>query len=105
MSGDPGEAPDIVPNAGNLLNDVISSAGGVQNLLARFDRAGLGSPMRSWIGDGENQPVTAADIERVIPPPELDALGGRHGFPPGTVSSILAHLLPHAVDAASVPAA
>ena len=72
-----------------------------RRLLGRFDRAGLGEQMRSWIGGAEKRPVTAEDIERVISRPELDTLGVKHGFPPGAVSTVLAHLLPHAVDAAS----
>ncbi len=99
-----GDKVDIVPNAGNLLNDVISKAGGVQGLLGHFDQAGLGDHVRSWIGDGQNWPISTAEIERVIPPAQLAALGDAHGLPASAVSWVLAQLLPHAVDAASTPA-
>ncbi len=89
------------PNAGNLLNDVLSEAGGVQGLLGKFEQSGFGDHVRSWIGDGAKSPISPEQIERVIPPERLHQLAQAHGVPAGTVSILLAHLLPHAVNAAS----
>ncbi len=89
------------PNAGNLLNDVMSNSGGVQGLLGQFEQSGFGDHVRSWIGNGENWPISPQEIEQVIPPDRLDQLAQAHGVPAGAVSSILAQLLPHAVSAAT----
>ncbi len=90
-----------VPNAGNLLADVMSSSGGVQGLLGQFEQAGFGDHVRSWIGNGENWPISPQEIEQVIPPQQLDQFAQAHGLPAGAVSSVLAQLLPHAVNAAT----
>jgi uncharacterized protein YidB (DUF937 family) len=87
--------------AGNLLSEAISSAGGLPGLLDKFDQAGLGDHIRSWIGNGSNLPISAEEITRVFPPEQIDAWAQQHGLPAGTASQILAHLLPHAVDSAT----
>lgn len=87
--------------AGGIMGSVLSEAGGVQGLLDRADQAGLGDHVRSWIGNGENWPISPAEIERIFPPEQLDAWAAQHGLPQGTVSEVLSHLLPHAVDQAT----
>jgi uncharacterized protein YidB (DUF937 family) len=87
--------------AGNLLSEAISSAGGVSGLAEKFDQAGLGEHVRSWIGSGENLPVSAEDITRVFPPEQIAAWAQKHGLPADAVPQLLAHLLPHAVDDAT----
>ncbi len=96
-----GGAEGTPPNAGNLLNSVLNQSGGVQGLLGQFEQAGLGEHVRSWIGNGDNWPISPQQIEQVIPPERLDQLAEAHGLPAGTVSSVLAQLLPHAVNAAT----
>lgn len=87
--------------AGNLLSEAMSSAGGVSGLAEKFDQAGLGEHVRSWIGSGENLPVSAEDITRVFPPEQIAAWAQSHGLPADAVPQLLAHLLPHAVDSAT----
>lgn len=87
--------------AGNLLSEAMSSAGGVSGLVEKFDQAGLGDHVRSWIGSGDNLPVSADDIARVFPPEQIAAWAQQHGLPAETAQQVLAHLLPHAVDSAT----
>jgi uncharacterized protein YidB (DUF937 family) len=87
--------------AGNLLSEAISSAGGLPGLLEKFDQAGLGDHIRSWIGSGSNLPISAEEITRVFPPEQIAAWAQQHGLPAGTASQLLAQLLPHAVDSAT----
>ncbi|MGH7109134.1 MAG: YidB family protein [Stellaceae bacterium] len=87
--------------AGNLLSEAISGAGGLSGLVAKFDQAGLGDHVRSWIGSGDNLPISADDITRVFPPEQIAAWAQQHGLPAGTAQQVLAHLLPHAVDSAT----
>ena len=85
--------------AGNLLSQVISAAGGPAGILQKFQQAGLGDKAESWIGSGHNLPVSAEQITQVFPPEQIDAWAQQHGLPAGVASQVLAHFLPHAVDA------
>jgi uncharacterized protein YidB (DUF937 family) len=96
-----GDNSDAPPNAGNLLNDVMSKAGGVQGLVGQFEQSGLGDHIKSWVGNGDNLPISPEEIEKVIPADQLDQFAASHGIPAGTVSTVLSQLLPHAVNAAT----
>ena len=87
--------------AGKLLDSVLQSSGGLQGLVAKFQSAGLGQQVSSWVGTGSNLQVTAAEITRVFPPAQIEAFATQHGVPPGVAAQLLAHLLPQAVDAAT----
>lgn len=87
--------------AGNLLSEAMSSAGGVSGLVEKFEQAGLGEHIRSWVGSGDNLPISAEDITRVFPPEQIAAWAEQHGLPAEAAPQLLAHLLPHAVDSAT----
>jgi uncharacterized protein YidB (DUF937 family) len=87
--------------AGNLLSQAISDAGGLSGLLAKFDQAGFGDHIRSWIGSGSNLPISAEEITSIFPPEQIEAWAQQHGLPADAVPQLLAHLLPHAVDSAT----
>ena len=88
-------------SAGNLLSQVINAAGGPAGIAQKFQQAGLGDKVQSWIGTGHNLPISAEQVARVFPPAQLDAWAQQHGLPAGVASGILAQFLPHAVDAAT----
>ncbi len=85
--------------AGGLLSTVINEAGGPAGILAKFQQSGLGAQAESWVGSGHNLPISAEQISQVFPPQQLDAWAQQHGLPAGMASQVLAHFLPHAVDA------
>ncbi|HJU15200.1 MAG TPA: YidB family protein [Stellaceae bacterium] len=86
---------------GNLLSQAMSDAGGLPGLLAKFDEAGFGDHIRSWIGSGGNLPISAEEITNIFPPEQIEAWAQQHGLPADAVPQVLAHLLPHAVDSAT----
>ena len=88
-------------SAGNLLAQAISAAGGPAGIAQKFQQAGLGDKVQSWIGTGHNLPISAEQIAQVFPPAQLDAWAQQHGLPAEVASGILAQFLPHAVDAAT----
>ena len=99
---------------GGLLQQLIggaegAGAGGLPGLLAQFESAGLGTQVQSWLGSGENLPLTVEHVVAAIPPQQLAALASQVGLPGDQVASVLAQVLPHAIDHATpngeVPAA
>ncbi len=94
-----GAGSGAMAGAGNLLAHVVNAAGGPAGIAQKFEQAGLGDKVQSWIGNGHNLPISAEQVERVFPPAQLDAWAQQHGLPSGMASQILAQFLPHAVDA------
>ncbi len=94
-----GAGSGTLVGAGNLLAQAINAAGGPAGIAQKFEQAGLGDKVQSWIGSGHNLPITAEQVERVFPPAQIDGWAQQHGLPPGMGSQILSQFLPHAVDA------
>jgi len=83
---------------GNFLSEAFASAGGVSGIVSKFQQAGLGDKVQSWVGQGGNIPMIASEVERVFPPEQIESWARAHGVPAEVASQVLAHLLPHAVD-------
>lgn len=72
--------------------------GGLQGLIEKFQTGGLGEIVSSWIGTGENQPVSADQIVNALGSEKIKELAGQAGIPENQVSDGLAGLLPRIVD-------
>ena len=75
-----------------------SSGGGLGGLVEAFHAKGLGDVVASWIGTGQNLPVSAEQIQTVLGSDLVRQLAARAGLPPESVSAVLAQILPQAVD-------
>lgn len=75
-----------------------SSGGGLGGLVEAFQAKGLGDVVASWIGTGQNLPVTAEQIQSVLGSGLVQQLAARVGLPPEAASALLAQILPQAVD-------
>ena len=80
-----------------------AAGGGFPVLLAQFENAGLGERFRSWMGHGDNLPVTEAELERVFSPEQLNSWAEHVGASPDAMLTILARDLPGAVGQAHKP--
>lgn len=78
-----------------MLND--PRVGGIDGLLKRFQQAGLGDLMDSWIGTGQNRPIDPGRLEQVFPD-EVTQMSRQAGLPPQQGGSILAQILPQLID-------
>jgi uncharacterized protein YidB (DUF937 family) len=72
--------------------------GGLGGLLQQLERAGLGSQAQSWVGTGQNQPITADAVSQIFGNDGLAEIARRAGLSTGEASAGLAHLLPAVVD-------
>ena len=48
------------------LAGLLQQPGGLQGLIDRFQQAGLGSQMSSWVGTGSNLPVEGAQLQQAL---------------------------------------
>ncbi|WP_297909282.1 YidB family protein [Thiomonas sp.] len=77
---------------------VQQQPGGLDGLAQRFEQAGLGDIVHSWIGAGANAPVSAEQIQQVLDAPMLADLADKLGVDPQQAASSLAQVLPQLVD-------
>ena len=82
----------------SIVNGILERHGGVQGVVNEFERNGLGQTVRSWVGTGPNDPISAADIQRVIGPDLLQQLSQKSGLSQQALAEHLSQILPVAVD-------
>jgi len=72
--------------------------GGLQGLVEEFQKGGLGHVIASWIGTGENLPVSAEQLQSVLGNERLQSIAASLGLNVQDVAGQLAQLLPQLVD-------
>jgi uncharacterized protein YidB (DUF937 family) len=84
--------------AGELLNRV----GGVGGLINLLKQNGLGSAAQSWVGTGENEPVSGEQLGQALQGGGLGSLlqeaAGKLGTSPDDLLGKLSGVLPQTVD-------
>ncbi len=100
LGGAPGESGSSAVLSGvmGLLND---HPGGVAGLAQSFEQNGLGHLMSSWIGTGENLPISAEQVKSVLGNERLAEFAAKAGISPDVASSHLAELLPRVISGLS----
>jgi uncharacterized protein YidB (DUF937 family) len=86
-----------------VLSEVLGNGnqGGLSAIVAKLEQAGLGDQVKSWIGKGQNLPITADQLRQVLGSDTVKQLAARFNIPVDQISEILAQQLPTAVDHAS----
>jgi len=86
-----------------VLGQVLGSGGqgGLSAIVAKLEQSGFGDQVKSWIGTGQNLPITADQIKQVLGSDVVRQLAAKYNIPIDQVSEVLAHQLPVAVDRAS----
>jgi uncharacterized protein YidB (DUF937 family) len=81
---------------GLLANN--GEVGGIGGLVSRFEQAGMGDVIGSWIGTGENQPVSGGQLQDALGSDVISGLAQKLGISAATLLPMLATLLPMLVD-------
>ena len=86
-----------------VLGEVMGNGGqgGLSAIVATLEQAGLGDQVKSWIGTGQNLPITAEQLQQVLGSDTVKQLAARFNIPVDQLSQVLAQALPGAVDSAS----
>jgi uncharacterized protein YidB (DUF937 family) len=86
-----------------VLSEVLGngSQGGLSAIVAKLQQAGLGDQVKSWIGNGQNLPITAEQLQQVLGSDTVRQLAAKYNIPVDQITQILAQQLPKAVDHAS----
>lgn len=92
------------PQQGGMLGAVAAllaeggEGGGLRGLVDKFNDAGLGDVVGSWISTGPNLPVSPEQLKEVLGSDLLGSLAGKLGMDPAQASDQLAQVLPGLVD-------
>src|SRR5260370_17981539 len=81
-----------------ILGSLLTQSGGLQGLANKFSQSGQGGAFSSWVGMGENQPISADQIQKVLGSDQVNALAAKIGIDPAQASPFLAEYLPEVVD-------
>lgn len=81
---------------GMLSND--GAQGGLGGLLAKFQQAGLGDVIGSWVSSGQNQPISGEQLSNVLGPDTLSGLAAKLGVSPDDAAGQLSSILPGLID-------
>jgi uncharacterized protein YidB (DUF937 family) len=92
---------DKAPTTG-LLNPLIDflhrpETGGLQGLIMKFEKAGVGPQIQSWIGTGKPLPITPDEVTHAFGSKEIEELATKAGVSTEQASLQLSELLPQAI--------
>lgn len=92
----PQQLPDIFGQV--LKNTDLGSIGG---LLKQMQEGGLERQIGSWLGNGQNLPVTPAQIKDALGNDQIRQIAQQMGIPVDDVLKLLTQFFPEAVNQAS----
>jgi uncharacterized protein YidB (DUF937 family) len=72
--------------------------GGLAGMLGQLTQAGLGDQVKSWVGTGQNMPVSADQLSQAMGGDTMGKLAQQMGLGQGEVAGHLSQLLPQLID-------
>src|SRR5665213_1789527 len=81
-----------------VLSEVMGNGGqgGLTAVVAKLQQAGLGDQVKSWIGNGQNLPITSEQLQQVLGSDVVKQLAAKFNIPVDQLGQVL----PKAVDGA-----
>jgi uncharacterized protein YidB (DUF937 family) len=90
-SAKPASQPSSDDGGGGLL-------GGLGGLLNKLQNGGLADAANSWIGSGQNQPVSPGQLGSALGPDIIKTIAQRSGMSEEDITKQLSQVLPGVVD-------
>ena len=72
--------------------------GGLGGLLEKFQQSGHGDVAKSWVGSGQNQPISPGPLSSALGPSIIKALAQKTGMSEQELTAQLSQALPGFVD-------
>ncbi|ELZ5941203.1 YidB family protein [Providencia vermicola] len=79
----------------------IDKQGGLAGVADKFNQQGLGEIVQSWIGNGENLPVSVNQLIQVFGNLDIQQLAQQVGFDSQETTELIAKYLPKLVNQAT----
>ncbi len=86
-----------------MLNTVLAQTQyhDLNGLVAAVQKGGLGPQVQSWLGNGQNMPITADQLKAVLGNAQVQDFARHLGLPVDEMLKLLAQYLPEIIDKAS----
>ncbi|MBC7786531.1 MAG: DUF937 domain-containing protein [Methylophilaceae bacterium] len=78
--------------------EMFNNNGGLSGILDKLKEGGLGEQAASWVGHGENLPISAEQISNLIGNGQIAEMAAKFGLTPEVLSSEIAEHLPGVID-------
>jgi len=75
-----------------------AGVGGLGDLIGRFTQGGMGDVIGSWIGHGQNAPISGDQLSKVLGSDVIGQIASQLGLSHGEAAAQLSEVLPEAVD-------
>lgn len=104
---------DLLKMGQELLGDKMGDAGGVMEALSgltsgegldvggiaeKLKAGGLGDQVSSWLGDGENAPVSADQLTNALGADKIGEVASKLGVDAGSAAETLSQAMPSLMD-------
>jgi outer membrane protein OmpA-like peptidoglycan-associated protein/uncharacterized protein YidB (DUF937 family) len=87
------------PLFSSLLSLIVNPQnGGIAGFFSRFQQAGLGNLVSSWMGHGDNNPISDNQLEQVLGGETVGRLAASAGLPVAAAAPAMAFMLPKIID-------
>ena len=96
--GSGGQQQTLITEALDLVN---KQPGGLNGLIQQFQANGAGDVIKSWVGNGENQAISADTLHSVLGSDVVSSLAAKVGVQPEQAAGLLSQVLPHIVNTAT----
>ncbi|MDM0111762.1 YidB family protein [Variovorax sp. J22R133] len=81
---------------GLLANDGENA--GLGGLISKFQQAGMGDAVNSWVGTGENQPISGQQLQGALGSDAIAGIASKLGINASTLLPLLATMLPVVIN-------
>jgi uncharacterized protein YidB (DUF937 family) len=82
--------------AGMLANN--GTHGGLGGLTDKFNQAGMGDVLNSWVGSGQNKPINGDQLTNVLGGDTIGNIAKQLGLNHGDTAGALSNILPGLID-------
>ena len=83
---------------GGVGGSGLDSMGGLGGIISAFQKGGLGHLTDSWVGTGENLPVSADQLSQVLGSDKISEMASQLGMSQGDAAGGLAKILPELIN-------
>lgn len=99
--GAPGMGPGPAQGGNPLLMillQLLQQNGGLGGLLGRMQQSGMGDQVQSWIGTGQNQPISPDALSQIFGQGQLGQIAQQLGMSQQDAAGSMAQMLPDLVN-------
>ncbi|MEW6347861.1 MAG: YidB family protein [Thermodesulfobacteriota bacterium] len=90
-----GEQSGMLQGVLDVMNQ--PEVGGMQGLLDKFTQSGLGDQVNSWVGTGDNLPISSDQIQQALGG-YVEQIAAKAGVNPSLAGTVLSQVLPALID-------